>query len=108
MSTGNTRTDILHDKLLAEVRRALEDCPRGERAAMRASFAAKSEDYRTLSLMHEMPAHANAAADAWREIAPTDDVPCDQRLLLLLADVYAHAAGHGHRRPGNGQAWAGQ
>lgn len=92
MTGRDARTDILHDKLLSDLHRELANTNPDARTALRAAFAEKSQDYRTLALMDEMPAHAAGAAAAWREIAPRSEPLPDLRLLQMLSEVYALAA----------------
>lgn len=71
---------------------------------MRAAFRALAEDYRTFRLMDELPAHADGAHSAWRELVPElSEAVSRRQLLTLLEAAYREAIAPSSAAPGGGQ-----
>lgn len=83
--------------LEAELTRKLRqrvDAAGADRAQIRATYQALAEDYRTLTLMDELPEHADGAYAAWQQLTPgLADAASRQQLLAVLAAAYSDAAG---------------
>ena len=85
-----TRSEAsLRERLVRELGERLAAADPGDAAAMRQQYRVLSEDYRTLALMDELPAHADGAHAAWRELVPdAPEAVSRQQLLGVLSDAY--------------------
>lgn len=97
----------LRSRLVASLRQRLDDAAPDEVDALRAEFRALAQDYRTFRLMDELPAHADGAHSAWRELVPDLAESVSRRQLLeILERAYREAlssAPSAGRDPQDGQ-----
>lgn len=90
--TSDGAAASLRSRLVASLRQRLRDAPATEADALRTAFRALAEDYRTFRLMDELPAHADGAHSAWRELVPEYPEALSRRQLLeLLETAYREA-----------------
>ena len=82
----------LRARLVEALRRRLAEAAPGQADALRTEFGVLAQDYRTFRLMDELPAHADGAHSAWRELVPElTDAVSRRQLLELLEAAYREA-----------------
>ena len=95
----------LRSRLVDSLRQRLYESAPDEADALRAEFRALAQDYRTFRLMDELPAHADGAHSAWRDVVPelTESVS-RRKLLEVLEAAYLEALADAPSAGGGPQA----
>lgn len=82
----------LRSRLVAALRERLVAEDPDAAGDLRAGYRALAQDYRTFRLMDELPAHADGAHSAWRDLVPElSDAVSRRQLLELLEAAYLEA-----------------
>ncbi len=82
----------LRSRLVASLRQRIDEAAPDAAQSLRAEYRALAEDYRTFRLMDELPAHADGAHSAWRELVPElSEAVSRRRLLEVLERAYLEA-----------------
>ena len=89
---GNPAIDEVRAAIVRGLREELGAAGDADAALLRRDYQRRAEDYRTLALMQELPAHADGALAALRAAYIVADGVSEDVLLRLLAGCYAEAA----------------
>lgn len=83
---------VLRSQLVDALRQRINEAAPESADELRAEFRVLAQDYRTFRLMDEVPAHADGAHSAWRELLPElTDAVSRRQLLALLEAAYLEA-----------------